>query len=96
MPQRAVSQPLSSLRPNTPITPNLTDILFNTAWRTLSHAAVPAMLKKEDLDENGLIRRDFCPEVYDEVVSTLFPYPLSHHFFHFPLPQSFVAPRLSL
>jgi len=51
----------------------LTQILFTTAWRSLSHQAVPAMFNKEDLDENGLIPRYLCPDVYDEVVRAFFP-----------------------
>lgn len=44
-----------------------TEIMFNMAWRTLSHAAVPTMLPATSLETNGLIPLSFCPQVYDRV-----------------------------
>jgi hypothetical protein len=44
-----------------------TEIMFNMTWRSLSYAAVPAMLPATSLDANGLIPRSFCPQVYDTV-----------------------------
>jgi hypothetical protein len=48
--------------------PQTTEIMFTMTWCALSHAAVPKMLSCSGLDENGLIPREFCPEVYDGVV----------------------------
>ena len=48
-----------------------TETIFNTTWRYLSHAAVPAMLPASALDANGSIPRSFCPEVYDGVRKTV-------------------------
>jgi hypothetical protein len=46
---------------------NLSEVLFTTAWRSLSHQAIPAMFTEYDLDLDGLLPRALCPKVYDQV-----------------------------
>jgi hypothetical protein len=46
---------------------NLSDIIFTTAWRSLSYQAIPIMFTEHDLDVDGLLPRALCPKVYDQV-----------------------------
>lgn len=60
--------------------PSRTTALFTLTWRTLSHAAVPAVFAGALLDANGLLPRALCPGVYDEVVRASHPSIVIHEF----------------